>query len=821
MKIYPNNFESKVGFTEIRNLLKSLCSNKLSKEYVDNMSVSSDYNTLFKQLQEIKELMYLMDNSELELPILLFENNKDRIKSLFIDGIFLEEEELLELKYILFCYSTLRNILIPNSNENVHNFSTNHEFPFLSKLFLLTNPLPYLYNSIENLLTPEGKIKDSATKELFNIRRKLNNSKSEITHILNKIFINAKKEGWIESDAKPILRDGRIVLPIIPMYKRNVGGIVHDESSTGKTLFIEPQEVLEANNNIRELELAEKKEIIRILKKISKLILPNINNIIDIYCILGYFDFIRAKCLLAKEIDGNCPDIVDKPILEYLSAKHPILLITHKKNKKLVVPIDITLDNNKQKILIISGPNSGGKSVCLKTVGILQYMIQCGLPIPVLPNSKVGIFSEIFIDIGDEQSIEDDLSTYSSHLKNMKFFLNNSTNRSIILIDEFGTGTEPIIGGAIACSILNEFYKKKVNGVITTHYKIIKDFAEKNYGIMNASMLYDRNRMIPLFKLLIGYPGSSFAVEIAKNIGLSQEIIEYASNIVGKDYINQDKFLQDIIRDKNYWNKKRSDIKLEKKELSNKIDLYNSKLEKLKQDKINIINTAKLEANKILENSNRIIELTVKKIIESNANKDITRELRSQLYDYKKTLINTNKNSINNKDQIDKNDIIKSNNSLVISNGDYVRVKSYNNTIGLVIRIIRGNRAELQIENMKVVVPLEDIEICSPKDIERKKSINKFNMSASIIDIIHNKRLNFCQDIDVRGLRSNEALQQISIFLDEALQLSINKVRILHGTGTGSLKMAIREYLSGIHFIKSYKDEDIRFGGAGITVVNF
>lgn len=493
---------------------------------------------------------------------------------------------------------------------------------------------PQLITRINNILDKFGKIKDNASSELLRIRRELASTAGSISRSLNAILRNAQAEGYVDKDVTPTMRDGRLVIPVAPGLKRKIKGIVHDESSTGKTVFIEPAEVVEANNRIRELEGEERREIIRILTDFSIIIRPQVPAILQSYEFLAEIDFIRAKAHFSIQTNATKPSLEDKQILDWTMAIHPLLQLSLAKHNKKVVPLDIELTKN-QRILIISGPNAGGKSVCLKTVGLLQYMLQCGMPVPMHERSHAGLFGSIFIDIGDEQSIEDDLSTYSSHLTNMKTMMKSCNERSLILIDEFGGGTEPQIGGAIAEAVLKRFNEKGTFGVITTHYQNLKHFAEDHEGVVNGAMLYDRHLMQALFQLQIGNPGSSFAVEIARKIGLPEEVIADASEIVGSEYINADKYLQDIVRDKRYWETKRQNIRKREKQMEETIAKYEEELQELEKSRKEILRKAKEDAERLIQESNARIENTIRIIKEAQADKERTQSARQELTDFK------------------------------------------------------------------------------------------------------------------------------------------------------------------------------------------
>ena len=566
---YPLNFEQKTGFDKIRLLVSDKCLSPLGKERVADMYFLTDYKTIGDKLEQVDEFVRIQQEEE-DFPANYFFDVRYSLKRIRPEGTWLDERELFDLKRSLQTIHDIVRFFRPAEEEEI-------KYPALTALAGDILVFPQLIGKIDAILDKFGKIKDSASPELQTIRREITVTMSNISRSLQSILRSAQSEGVVDKDVTPTMRDGRLMIPVAPAFKRKIKGIVHDESATGKTVFIEPEVVVEANNRIRELEGEEKREIIRILTEFTNLIRPLAPDILQSYEFLADIDFIRAKALFALEVGGIRPIVEDTQQVDWVKAVHPLLYLSLKKQHKEVVPLDITLTPEK-RLLIISGPNAGGKSVCLKTVGLLQYMMQCGLLVPMHERSRMGIFENLFIDIGDEQSIENDLSTYSSHLTNMKFFVKNCNEKTILLIDEFGSGTEPQIGGAIAEALLHRFNERNSYGVITTHYQNLKHFAEETPGVVNGAMLYDRHLMQPLFKLAIGNPGSSFAIEIARKIGLPEDVIAEASEKVGQDYINMDKYLQDIVRDKRYWESKRQNIRQREKRLEEVIARYEKEL---------------------------------------------------------------------------------------------------------------------------------------------------------------------------------------------------------------------------------------------------
>ncbi|MBK5721733.1 Smr/MutS family protein, partial [Dysgonomonas sp. Marseille-P4677] len=740
--------------------------------------------------------------------------------NIHIAGTWIEENTLFDLRRSL---QTIRDIVIFLKRDEEENTPYPHLYALAGEVVVF----PQLLSKIDSILDKFGRVKDNASPELSRIRKDIAYISSGISKNLNAILRLAQSEGLVEKDVTPTMRDGRLVIPVAPAFKRKIKGIVHDESASGKTVFIEPAEVVEANNRIRELESEERREIIKILIAFTDILRPLVPDILLSYEFLATIDFIRAKAILAIDLGAIMPDIENVQLLRWYGAKHPLLFISHRKQNKQIIPLDIELEEDN-RLLIISGPNAGGKSVCLKTVGLLQYMVQCGIPIPLEERSKVGIFDNIFIDIGDEQSIENDLSTYSSHLTNMKFFVKNCNSRTILLIDEFGGGTEPQIGGAIAESLLKRFNEKSTFGVITTHYQNLKHFANENKGVVNGAMLYDRHLMQPLFTLSIGNPGSSFAIEIARKIGLPEDVIADASEIVGSDYINMDKYLQDIVRDKRYWETKRQSIRQKEKRLEEITETYETDLLSFDKQRKEIIKQAKAEAEHILAEANAKIENTIRTIRESQAEKEKTKEARLVLNKFKDTLVNEEhliddkitrkiqklKDKEKNKKQ--KESLQKDPKQNTIAIGDNVRIKGQL-TIGQVLDIQKGN-ATIAFGMIKSTAKLDSLEYVSKSQVKRE---NKSTLvSAATSDDIREKKLNFKLDIDIRGMRGDEALQAVMYFIDDAILVGVSRVRILHGTGTGALRQIIRDYLRSVPNVHNYQDEHVQFGGTGITVVD-
>lgn len=846
--IYPNTFENKIGFNEIRTLLRERCLSSLGKEEIDKIAFMDDMKAINTQLARVREFRKLQEEAE-DFPISYFFDVRQSVARLRLEGTHLEEDELFDLRRSM---GTICDIVayLNRCDEDEASISQDgwkHEpvypYPALHELADGVMTYPQILQRIDQILDKFGKIRDTASPELNNIRRELAKTEGSISRTLYSILRSAQSEGLIEKDVTPAMRDGRLVIPIVPTMKRKIKGIVHDESASGKTLFVEPTEVVEANNRVRELEAEERREIIRILNEIAKTIRPHVPQILASYKLLAQIDMIRAKTELAKLIGGIEPEVGKYPLIDWIEATHPLLRLSLEKQGKKVVPLEIMLTRNK-RMLIISGPNAGGKSVCLKTVGLLQYMLQCGLSIPMSERSKAGIFQNILIDIGDEQSIEDDLSTYSSHLTNMKNMMKSANDRTLILIDEFGTGTEPQIGGAIAEAVLKQFCIKKAYGVITTHYQNLKHFADSHEGVVNGAMLYDRHQMQALFQLQIGQPGSSFAIEIARKIGLPEQVIHDASEIVGSDYIQSDKYLQDIVRDKRYWESKRQTIHQREKQMEQTISKYESELTDLEKSRKEVLAKAKERAEELFKESNKKIENVIREIREKQAEKEETKKLRDSLKDFKEGIADIDKQAeddkiarkmaqiLRRKDNKNKrkkekeekatdatslqNSTITQTQNSKFKEGDTVRIKG-TTTVGT-IESIQDKNVVVIFGGLRSTTAIKKIEHATPPKKEEPRPY--MTVGKQTRETIDSKKLNFKQDLDVRGMRGEEALNAVMYFIDDATLVGMSRVRILHGTGTGILRQLIRQYLATVPAVTSYKDEHVQFGGAGITVVD-
>ena len=836
--IYPQNFETRIEFDAIRRMLKDACLCQLGRERVEDMQFMTDFAAVDTRLNEVVEFVRIMQVED-GFPSDFYFDVREPLLRIRIEGMYMGAEELFALRRSLDTIGRILSLLRKQSGDSA-DCDDNPLYPSLRALAGDVEAFSRIIRDIDSIIDKFGTVKDSASPTLARIRSELSRTSGSISRTLNSILRRAQAEGLVEKDASPTMRDGRLVIPVAPALKRKMGGIVHDESATGKTVYIEPAEVVEANNRIRELEAEEKREIIAILTAFSAELRPQVPALLQAYDFLGEMDFIRAKADLAVRIDALKPALVDRPVMDWGAAYHPLLELSLRKHGRKMSPLDIELDGER-RILLISGPNAGGKSVCLKTAGLLQYMLQCGLLIPVHERSRAGLFKSLFIDIGDQQSIEDDLSTYSSHLLNMKHTLKNCDSQSLILIDEFGGGTEPLIGAAIAEALLKRFNERGAFGIITTHYQNLKHFADSTPGIVNGAMLYDRGEMRPLFQLQIGNPGSSFAVEIARKIGLPEEVIADASQIVGSDYIQSDKYLQDIVRDKRYWESKRKNVHQKEKELDDMLGKVQEQGDELKKSRKQILKEAREEAERLLREANAKIENTIRTIVEAKAEKERTRQARQELSDFSKQLEELAKQKLQMQTDREMAKILarqerkkngKKENPRTQQKGTaehvpakpklpdfepgmYVRIDGQQ-TVGEIMSIGKAG-AVVRFGAIKSTVALNRLQPAeAPKAEVRKVSF----LTSETQDQLHQKRLNFKSDIDLRGMRGEEAVQAVGYFIDDAVVCNVHQLRILHGTGNGILRTLIRQYLSTVPFVKNFHDEHVQFGGAGITVVN-
>lgn len=801
------NIEQKIGFETVRKKLYKYVLSNLGKSLIEKMKFVSDFEYIKTELTAIEEFKSIL--AQKNFPTDHFYDVREiLLKTKSVENIYLIPEEILNIWRTQITLKDIQSFF--KSEENKENF------PTLSTKSKKLKIYDFVIDSIKQILSKEGEIKDSASAELKKIRSELYSKEKQISGLVRKAYSDALKSGILDDEANITVRNGKMLIPVNASFKNKISGIVQDYSSSGKTAYIEPLKSVELNNDISELKFEEKREIIKILISFTQSILPYVDDLIVNYEFMAEIDFIRAKALLSIDLNAVMPKFSQKTSLSIRNGFHPLLIWAYKNCNKKVVPLNIDI-NDDNRIILISGPNAGGKSIAIKTVGLFQYMLQCGLQIPVQETSIFGIFNKIFVDIGDDQSIESDLSTYSSHLTNMKNIIENSDEKTLVLIDEFGTGTDPSMGGAIAESILEELIKKKIWGVINTHYSNLKHFAAQTPGILNAAMLFDNKNLKPLYVLEQGLPGSSFAFEISQNIGLPSHIIEKAKEIAGENTVNFDKIIADMELQARKIRNDRQEIKILKKELSQKVISYRTEKEKLVEQKKKIILEAETQAKEILREANKQIENTIKEIKTKNAEKEATKSIRQNF--------NKQKNQILNKINEEKNSIIKEkkqleshkkktpekiNNKILI--GDTVLVKKKN--IKGTVEEIKDGMAMISVGNLRTFVNILELE----KIQSKQKSKNNIKVN---IKLNETKENNYILGLDVRGKRGDDALIKISKYVDNAIISNAKEIKILHGTGSGILRDIIRQYLKTIDEVEWFGDEDIRLGGSGITVVKF
>ncbi|MFT7434903.1 MAG: DNA mismatch repair protein MutS2 [Psychromonas sp.] len=798
--LYPKNIETKLGFHTIRELVSERCVSDLGKAFVEKIRFSDSHALVKKLIGQTAEFKLIMQLHG-AFPEQNYLDVTDALQSAQTEGSYLSEELFFDIKLSL------------NTILQIQQFFEEKEVQFPLLVDMVQGAisedldLAKIVSDIDGIIDERGIVRDNASTELYALRKKISTEQSNVRKTLERIYKMAKNSGWIGEDMTLTVRNGRLVIPLLSEHKRKMKGFVHDESATGKMAFVEPSEVLESNNEIRDLEIKERREIIRILRTLTSSIRPHIGDLRRAYFLLGIVDFIRAKAKLALELDATAPLLVDERLMEWSSAKHPILYLAHGKLGKSTIPLRVELDD-ENRILIVSGPNAGGKSVMLKTIGLIQYMAQCGFLVPVSPDSKMGIFKNIFIDIGDEQSIENDLSTYSSHLTNMNFFLNNANKHTLFLIDEFGTGTEPNLGGAIAETLLENFVKSQAKGVINTHYTNLKIFADKNRGLQNGAMKFDGEKLEPLYILEMGKPGSSFALEVASKIGLPSFITKRAKKKLGTQQADFEKMLKELEIEKKVFSDKNIEFTSQNNLLKSKIDQYNGLKDFLDGEQKNIINDAKSEAKRLLKESNKAIETAIRDIKENKADKVKTQAIRKKLEVLKEELVPEEPTPIAPKEiwTSEKGDI---------KVGSFVKIKGQE-TIAEVIAI-KGKDLEVAIGQLRSKVKVNRLEKVSKKEF---KIATKEAPRAKITGVDMSEKLsNFSFNLDIRGKRMEEAMQELDNLMDDAIMLGYNELRVVHGKGDGILRNLVRTHLKEYKQVKGFKDEHADRGGYGVSLI--
>ena len=826
--IYPSNFEQKIGFDRLREQVVALCSTQAAQEIIRGEGFSTSRKEI-EFRQEIADEMRVLIMLDPDAPRDEFPDLGGVLAKIGVEGAFLTAEELAVLRLALTAVGNMVGFIMSRRAEQYPRLRTRSERVCV---------FPDIIRRINQLVDEDGEIRDGASHELLSIRRAIREHEGQVSKRLQQVLNNAKRAGVVDADAMISIRDGRAVIPVSAANKRKLNGFIHDESATGRTFYIEPVEVVELNNQLRELEYAERREIVRLLTEFTEELRPDAEPIAEAGEYLSEMDAVRAKARWAVENGAGKPIVSYDDRMVLRNAYHPLLAQTLKREKKELVPLDMQLDKEKH-ILVISGPNAGGKSVCLKTTGIVQYMFQCGFPVTAGEMSELPVFESICIDIGDEQSMDNDLSTYSSHLLNMKSMLQAASSKTLVLIDEFGSGTEPVIGGAIAEAILERLLEKGCYGVITTHYSNIKYYATGTDGIANGAMMFDVQNIRPLFKLEQGKPGSSFAIEIARKIGLPEDIIRTASDKAGSDHINLEKQLREIARDRRYWSQKRDRIRQTDRKVEELESSYEQQLSRIKEERKEIISKAKEEAQRLIADANRQIENTIRTIKEAQAEKELTRLARRELDDFKESVEKTSSAFDSHKVEQEMEKLMrrkarreenKKRKGEAVAEPELAvpapkpievgsKVKIEGQEVLGVVQSIKGKRAQVAFGQILTMVEKDKLIVVS--NAEYKKSIRPTQARTVLSVDISSRKLNFRDSVDVRGMRAVEALEVVQDLVDDALMVGVGGVTILHGKGTGALQQEIRRYLRSIPEVESAKDEHADRGGAGITVVRF
>ena len=825
--IYPANFEQKIGFDRLREQVAALCTMRAARGKLAEETFSASAREIGRRL-ELADQMRLLLDMEHDFPGGEYPDVDHVVAKLRVEGTFLDVGEVVTLHRALSLVGSVVAFILAREGQ----------YPALYARSRGVEAFPGIVQRIDAIVDRFGNIRDNASPALLEIRRAIREREGQAAKRLQAVLAAAKGAGIVDADAQISIREGKAVIPVAAANKRKLQGFIHDESATGRTFYVEPVEVVEINNELRELEYAERREIVRILTEFTEAIRPDAGLIADSGDYLAEIDMLRAKGRWASENGCVKPILSTDDRLVLKNARHPLLQQTLRAAGREIVPLDLQLDRRKH-ILVISGPNAGGKSVCLKTTGIVQYMFQCGFPVPASEVSELPVFTSIFIDIGDEQSIDNDLSTYSSHLLNMKHMLAGASGRTLVLIDEFGSGTEPIIGGAIAEAILERLLDKGCYGVITTHYANIKYYASSVEGIANGAMMFDVQNIRPLFRLETGKPGSSFAVEIARKIGLPEDIIRAASEKAGSDHINIEKQLREIARDKHYWEQKRDRIRLTDRKVEELEQNYAEQLAKIRAERQEILKKAKQEAQQLIADANRQIENTIKTIREAQAEKELTRLARRELDDFREVVEKADsaekeasvareierierrrQRRAERKAQPDAkapDAAPEPEKPREVVAGSKVRMTGQD-MVG-VVQSVKGKRAQVAFGQILTTVDKSLLTVVSNNEY---REATRPVAARTVVSVdISSRKLNFKDHIDVRGMRASEALDEVRNFIDDALMVGVGTVSILHGKGTGALKEEIRRYLRSVPEIASAADEHADRGGAGITIVTF
>lgn len=827
--IYPSNFEQRVGFDRIREQIMERCSMLSARELMAAEGFSRSRREVEERLtlaDEMRTILAMEPGAEIGEQ----EDLRSIIDKIAVEGAYLMADE---------CAVLLRALRGVSAIVGFIRSRREGSYPALRRMTERVQLFPELQREIERVVDDKGEVRSSASQELSEIRRAIREHEGQVAKRLQQVLQRAKASGIVEADAMISIRDGHAVIPVAAANKRKLAGFIHDESATGRTFYVEPVEVVELNNELRELEYAQMREIVRILTELTAVLRGDVEGLSRIEEYLTRVDMLRAKARWALDNGAVKPIISTEGRLLLRKARHPLLEQTLKAQGKAIVPLDMEL-NAERRILVISGPNAGGKSVCLKTTGILQYMVQCGFLVPALENSEFPLFDSLMIDIGDQQSLENDLSTYSSHLVNMKAMLAEASEHTLIMIDEFGSGTEPTIGGAISESILERFVERKAYGVITTHYANIKYFASRNEGVANGAMAFDVKNIQPLFSLEMGKPGSSFAIEVARKIGLPEDIVRMAMDKAGEDHINLEKQLREIARDKRYWAEKRDRIRQTDRKVEQLEQTYTDRLQSIRDERKVILDRARKEAEALIAEANRTIENTIRTIRESQADKELTRLARKEFEGFADAVVDdaAEKHDDHIKREMErlarrrerreerrmerergvepapKAEEVK---PAKIEVGSKVKIEGQD--VPGVVQMIKGKKAQVAFGQMMIMVEMERLKAVSSAEY---REATRPTTARTVVSVdINQRKLNFRDHIDVRGMRASEALAAVEDLVDDALMVGVSGVTILHGKGTGALKEEIRRYLRTVRDVATVVDDHADRGGAGITVVTF
>ncbi|GAA4438045.1 endonuclease MutS2 [Ravibacter arvi] len=798
--LYPPNIEQKLGFDRIKEVLREHCISSLGREFVDKIRFSESYALIDKLVRQTEEMKRILEQGT-GFPSQNYIDIAPYLEKARIEGMLLSAEVFFDIKL---CLSTIQLCLDTLRAES------SDDFPLLKEFAQNITIDAKVIREIDRVIDERGHVRDHASPELARIRKRLLAEQATVRSRLDSIFRTAKANGWVSDDVSLTIRNGRMVIPVAAEYKRKMKGFVHDASSTGQTVFIEPAEIFESNNEIRELEYEERREINRILVVLTDVVRPHVDDLLRACRFLGLMDFLRAKARFAQSIDAINPKFEDAQLMDWRSARHPILTLSFQKQGKKVTPLQISL-SRENRILIISGPNAGGKSVALKTVGLVQYMYQCGLLVPLMEGSSIGLFKNILIDIGDEQSLENDLSTYSSHLTNMKVFLTRANKHTLFLIDEFGTGTEPGLGGAIAESILEELTGTGAFGVINTHYTNLKLFANKTPGLINGAMRFDGQNMQPLYELEMGKPGSSFAFEIASKIGLPRSVVEKAKQKLGRQQVNFEKLIKELDIEKSVFSEKNLELGIKERKLAQQLAEYTALKTSLDNDQKKIRNQAKQEAQALVASANQMIEKTIREIKEKKAEKTSTKAIRAELEKFSAKQLKTEQVI----EQPDPKVVIELE-AGAITEGSYVRLKDQS-AMGQVLSL-KGKEAEVRIGALKSTIKLNRLEKISAKAYKAATNEALTENNRQTMNL-NEKMMQFSFNLDIRGMRGEEAMVQLDQFMNNALMLGYNELRVVHGKGDGILRTLVRNHLKGYKEVSRMTDEHADRGGAGVTIV--